>query len=98
MLGAGDVTWAEALTAVGAIVTPIAVAVIGYGISTQLKRIEERRWRSQELIAARLRFYREIAEPLNDLMCYFTFIGTWKEHTPPEVVAVKRALDRTFHV
>jgi hypothetical protein len=95
---ASDVTWAAGLGAVGAIITPIAVVVIGFALNRQLRRIEERQWRSQELIAARLRYYREIAEPLNDLMCYFTFIGSWKERTPPEIVALKRSLDRTFHV
>jgi hypothetical protein len=94
---AADVTWAQALTAVGAVVTPLAVVVIGFILNRQLKRIEARQWRSQELITARLTYYREIAEPLNDLMCYFTFIGTWKDWTPPDVVGMKRSLDRTFH-
>jgi hypothetical protein len=92
-----SVNWATAVTAVGAVVTPIAVAVIGFLLSKQLGRIEERQWRNQELIGARLGYYREIAEPMNDLMCYFTFIGAWKNRTPPEVVELKRSLDRTFH-
>lgn len=92
-----EVSWATGLSAVGAVTTPFAVAVVGYVVSRQLKALEARQWRSQELIAARLGFYREIAEPLNDLMCYFTFIGRWKELTPPDVVALKRSLDKTFH-
>jgi hypothetical protein len=94
---AAEVTWAAGLSAVGAVTTPFVVAAIGFLLSRQLKRIEARQWRSQELISARLDFYREIAEPLNDLMCYFTFIGTWKEKTPPEITELKRSLDRTFH-
>lgn len=29
-------------------------------------------------------------------MCYFTFIGRWKLLTPPEVISLKRDLDRLF--
>jgi hypothetical protein len=94
---AAEVTWVDVLSAVGAVSTPFAVAAIGFLLSRQLKRIEAQQWRSQELIAARLRYYREIAEPLNDLMCYFTFIGMWKKWTPPEIIDFKRTLDRTFH-
>lgn len=94
---ATDVTWAAALSAIGAVVTPLAVVAIGFLLNRHLKRIEARQWRSQELITARLKYYREIAEPLNDLVCYFTFIGTWKDWTPPDVVEMKRSLDRTFH-
>jgi hypothetical protein len=94
---AADVGWPEALSAIGSVITPLALAAIGFVVSRQLKRIEAHQWRSQELIAARLRYYREIVEPLNDLFCYFTFIGSWKEMTPPKVVEMKRSLDRTFH-
>lgn len=92
-----EVTWAAGLSAIGAVTTPFAVAGIGCLLSRQLKRIEAHQWRSQELIAARLRYYREIAEPLNDLMCYFTFIGTWKQYRPVDIIEMKRSLDRTFH-
>jgi hypothetical protein len=92
-----DVTWTAALSAIGAVTTPFAVVGIGFLLSRQLRRIEARQWRSQELIGARLGYYREIAEPLNDLMCYFVFIGGWKEWTPNEIVNLKRSLDRTFH-
>lgn len=92
-----NVTWAAALSALGSVITPFVVAAIGFLLSRQIKRVEARQWRNQELIAARLGYYREIAEPLNDLMCYFTFIGTWKELSPPQVIDRKRSLDRTFH-
>ena len=80
-----------------AILVPIVVVAFGYVISRRLRKLESQQWRSQELIAARLRYYREIAEPLNDLMCYFTFIGPWKKLTPPDVISLKRSLDKTFY-
>lgn len=94
---AQDPSWTEVVSAIAAILVPIAVVGIGYVINRQLRAFEDRQWRSQELIGARLRYYREIAEPLNDLMCYFTFLGAWKEMSPPDVVAKKRSLDKTFY-
>ena len=91
------VTWAEGLGAIGSLITPFALVAVGYFVNRRLKAIEAQQWRSQELQAARLRYYREIAEPLNDLMCYFVFVGSWKEQTPPQVIDIKRSLDRTFH-
>jgi hypothetical protein len=93
----GEVEWTAALSAIGAIVTPFAVAIIGYLISRRLKKIEDQQWRSQALTSSRLEYFREIVEPLNDLLCYFTFIGTWKEFTPPQIITIKRKLDRTFY-
>ena len=29
-------------------------------------------------------------------MCYFTFIGQWKTFTPPDILSIKRTLDREF--
>jgi hypothetical protein len=92
-----DIRWAAGLSAAGAVTTPIAVAIIGVILNRQLKRLEAQQWRNQELITARLAYYRELAEPLNDLMCYFTFIGAWKDFTPPEIIALKRDVDRKFH-
>lgn len=91
------VTWAAGVSAISAIITPLVLAGIGYMISRSLKRIEARQWRSQGLITARLAYYDDIVVPLNDLMCFFTFIGRWKELAPPDIVAIKRALDRRFY-
>lgn len=75
--------------AVAAVLTPIAVAWLVYLLS-------HRRSRNDELIRARLDYYRDLVPDLNDLMCYFTFIGCWHDMEPPAVVALKRRLDKKF--
>jgi hypothetical protein len=87
----------ETVTALASVAVPVVVAVMAHRFNDQLKRWEANQWRNQELIRARLEYYRELAPPLNDLLCYFTFIGSWKEFTPPHVVALKRTIDRTFY-
>ena len=92
------VTWAAGLEAVSSVITPVAVAAVGFVLSRRLKELEHQQWRNQELIKARLDYYRQLSGPLNDLLCYFAFIGSWKEQTPPQVIAAKRSLDKLFHI
>lgn len=88
--------WIRLVTALAAVAMPVVVAVLGFRLNRRIKLWEADQWRNQELIRARLEVYRLIAPDLNDLMCFFTFIGSWKELTPPDVVSKKRSLDRTF--
>lgn len=76
--------------AIGAVLTPIAVAVLVYVLSKSQSR-------SEELVRARLEYYKMLAPDLNLLMCYITFIGGWRDESPVEVVALKRRLDMNFH-
>lgn len=76
--------------ALGAVATPVVVAAIGIYISVKLSR-------STELLKVRLDYYREILPDLNKLMTYMTFIGTWRDIPPTEIIALKRRLDTTVH-
>ncbi|MDO8383293.1 MAG: hypothetical protein Q7T17_09985 [Microbacterium sp.] len=83
--------WTEILTALGAVATPIAVIVFG-AILTR------RQSRNELLLKARIEYYRELAPDLNRLMTYMMFIGTWRDVSPPDVIALKRRLDAAFYV
>lgn len=87
----------ELVQTLAAVAVPIVVAVIGYRLNQRLKLWEASQWRNQELIKARLQYFDRLAPMLNDLMCYLTFIGRWKELTPPDVVALKRDADRLLY-
>lgn len=83
---------------VASILTPLMVTVFGILIHRLTKRIESHEWLNQKVVEKRLAVYDELAPLLNDLLCYFTYIGTWKERRPPEIVDLKRDLDRRAHV
>jgi hypothetical protein len=87
----------QIINSAAAISVPIAVLLIGHSFNRRLKLWEANQWRNQELIKIRVAYYQAAAPKLNDLMCYFTFIGQWKALTPPEVLAIKRRLDREFY-
>jgi hypothetical protein len=89
--------WLDIVKTVAAVAVPVVVAAVGYHFNRQIKKWEANQWRNQELIKARLAYYKDFSHSLNDVMCYFTFIGDWKGHTPEAIHRIKRDLDRMFY-
>jgi hypothetical protein len=79
---------------IAGLLTPAALALLGVYIHRVTKRFEDFQWRSQKLIETRLKIYEDLAPQMNDLLCYFTYVGCWKELDPPTVVALKRTIDK----
>lgn len=88
----------EILKLVVAASTPLIVILIGLLLNQKLKKFEHRQWRNQKLIEKRLTIYDEIAPLLNDLLCYFTFVGYWRDCKPDEIVKLKRTLDKKLYL
>jgi hypothetical protein len=84
-----DPNWADVLTAFSTALVPLLVVIIGVVLAI-------RQTRNQELVKARLEYYKSLAPGLNRLMCYMTFIGTWRDDSPDDIVALKRELDNKF--
>ena len=82
-------TWTDVVTALASALTPLAVVVLGVVLA-------RRQSRNQDLIKVRLEYYRSLVPLLNRLMCYMTFIGTWRDESPLEIIALKRQLDSMF--
>ncbi|MCM2494204.1 hypothetical protein [Burkholderia glumae] len=80
------------------VLTPLSVTALGWLISRRLKRLELVQWTNQKLIEKRLAIYDIIAPQLNALLCFYTWVGYWKDISPDDVIRIKRDLDRTLHV
>ncbi|MBN2577918.1 MAG: hypothetical protein JXB10_02925 [Pirellulales bacterium] len=78
--------------------TPILVIVFGFWLNRRLKHLELIQWANQKIIEKRIKIYEEITPLLNELLCYFTYIGSWKEMTPPEIVNLKRKIDKIAYI
>jgi hypothetical protein len=76
----------------------LLLLALGIWVHRVSKRFEAAQWKNQKVIEKRLGVYAELAPLLNLLLCFYTYVGDWKELTPPAVVQTKRDLDRTFHV
>lgn len=78
--------------------TPFLVIIIGLRINGKLKRLDYLQWTNQKVTEKRIAVFEELAPLLNDLLCYFTYVGCWKEITAPEMIVRKRKMDRIVHV
>jgi len=94
----GPWSWLEIAKLLAGLFTPAALAGFGVYIHRVTKRFEHLQWRSQKLIEVRLAIYNDLAPQLNDLLCYFTYVGCWKDLDPPAVVALKRIIDKKVHL
>ncbi|MEV4816173.1 hypothetical protein [Micromonospora tulbaghiae] len=97
MLAASHWNSLEIVKLVVAGTTPVAVAVLAAVLSRALKQAENRQWFSQKLVEKRIELLDTALPDLNDLLCYFTWVGNWKELSPTEVLERKRRLDRLFY-
>jgi hypothetical protein len=97
LLAAEAWTSLEITKVVISVLTPLAVAIIGWQVTRVGKRIEQAQWSARTVIERRLELHKEMAPKLNTLLCFFTWVGNFRATTPPEAVALKRDLDGLFH-
>ena len=94
------VIWSSLETAkfIVSVATPLIVLFLGIWINKRLKRLEQLQWSNQKLIEKRLQVYDQLIPLLNDILCYFSFIGCWKELKPNDVIKLKRTVDKIVYV
>ena len=80
------------------LLTPMFILLFGIWVSRLAEQFKAALWANQKVIEKRIAVYDELAPLLNDLYCYFNFFGNWKELRPPDVVALKRTLDKRVHI
>jgi hypothetical protein len=80
-----------------AAVTPLTVAAVGYYFARASQRLEHVQWANQTVITRRLEIFGQVAPWLNQLVCFATFVGRWKEIQPLEAIGLKRKLDETMY-
>jgi hypothetical protein len=81
-----------------AVLTPIIIAFIAFRFNKILKRVEKQQWTNQKIIEKRIEIFDLIVPKLNDLFCYFCYIGNWKEISPLEIIEIKRKLDKEINI
>lgn len=92
-----DVTLDSFIELCKIIVSPLVVSAFGLFINKRIKSLERKQWISQKVIEKRISIHDEVAHKINDLLCFYTYIGHWKEITPCEIIKTKRSLDKIFH-
>jgi hypothetical protein len=77
--------------------TPVTVAVLGVIFARASRKIEQVQWANQTVVTRRLDIYDKLAPGLNQLLCFATFVGGWKEIPPQKATEIKRGLDETMY-
>jgi hypothetical protein len=97
---ADDQVWnsLEVAKLAASLLTPLLLLALGIWVHRISKRFEATQWANQKVIEKRLSVYDELAPLLNKLLCLYTYVGDWKELTPPEIVQTKRDVDRIFYI
>jgi|HubBroStandDraft_2_1064218.scaffolds.fasta_scaffold175011_2 hypothetical protein len=90
-------TSVQIVTVVVDALTPLTVAGLGVYVARASRRIEQVQWANQTVVTRRLDIFAELAPGLNQLLCFSTFVGGWKEIQPHQAIATKRQLDETMY-
>jgi hypothetical protein len=87
----------QIVTVVVDALTPRTVAGLGFYVARASRRIEQVQWANQTVVTRRLDIFGQLAPGLNQLLCFATFVGGWKEIQPSQAIALKRQLDETMY-
>ncbi len=80
-----------------AALTPLTVAGLGVFVARASRRLERVQWANQTVITRRLEIFGQVALKLNQLLCFATFVGGWKEIQPLAAIGLKRQIDETMY-
>jgi hypothetical protein len=77
--------------------TPLAVVGLGFIVARLTRRVEAVQWANQTVVTRRVELFTQVAPKLNQLFCFATFVGRWKEIQPEQAIALKRDLDEILY-
>jgi hypothetical protein len=81
-----------------AILTPIILLILAISFRRSIKRMNETHWSNQKIVEKRIEVYDRIAPKLNDIFCFYCYIGNWNEISPVVVLRLKREIDKDMSV
>lgn len=88
-----------------AVLTPLALFIFTYQVNktqslntdakeNEIRKENQERERFAQVTKQRIQLWAEISPLMNDLYCYFLYVGHWKEISPEQALLTKRKLDK----
>jgi hypothetical protein len=95
-----DPVWRSLImaTMILAILTPIMMVFLAFRFSRSLKRMNKKQWSNQKIVEKRIEIYDKMVPKLNDIFCFYCYIGNWNEIAPMAVLRLKRELDKDMNI
>lgn len=88
--------WTKSIDIGVGVLMPFTILVVGYFLNKRLAKIEDKREQTEALSAARLNCFKALQSELNVIFCASTYVGTWLDTKPDEVLEAKRRADAIF--
>ncbi|MCJ7718257.1 MAG: hypothetical protein MUO54_17290 [Anaerolineales bacterium] len=85
-------------TMIIAILTPIIMVILAFRFSRIIKRMNKKQLSNQKIVEKRIEVYDKMVPKLNDIFCFYCYIGNWNEITPTDVLRLKRELDKDMNI
>ena len=79
------------------LLTPIVIAVATYQYNVHKDLDVQQQERLRRVVAKRVELWDAMAPKMNDIYCYFLYVGRWKEMEPQEIIERKRDLDALLY-
>jgi hypothetical protein len=81
-----------------AVLSPVIMIILAFRFSRIIKGMKKKQWSNQKMVEKRMEVFDRMAPELNDIYCFFCYVGNWNEITPPEVLRLKRDLDKDMNI
>jgi hypothetical protein len=81
-----------------AAVSPIVIIILAIRFSRIKKRLLTQYQSNQKLVEKRIEVYDRMGPKLNDILSFFCYTGNWKELAPPDIMELKRDLDKDIQI
>ncbi len=81
-----------------AVLAPIIMAFVVFRYQKMIKVLKKKHQGNQKIIEKRVEIYDRIGPKLNDVFCFYCYNGNWKEISPPDIVRLKKELDKDINV
>ena len=79
------------------VITPLVLIIIGYKVTQITEQGKNNEQWNQRIIEKRVEVYDRVGSKLNEIYCYFNYVGNWKETKPTDIITDKRILDKEMY-
>jgi hypothetical protein len=89
--------WVSVLQVIASAGVSIAIFYYGHKYSEVAAFEADRAQKFAQVTKQRIAIWDKVAGDINDIYCYFLFVGDWKHLTPDDIIQRKRSLDKTMY-
>jgi hypothetical protein len=79
------------------VLTPAVILIFGHQLTSSREETSAETAKYVQVVKKRVELWDKSANSLNDVYCYFLYVGPWKSLSPVDIINRKRELDRIVY-